>query len=162
MDQEIERKFLLDGRPSIIAGHPSTRITQGYLAITDDTEVRVRSRDHDRLLTVKRGRGGVRGEVTIPLTREQFDDMWALTAGRRLTKRRWEVPHEGVTLEIDVFDGDLAGLVIAEVEFPSLERSIAFTPPDWFGREVTDDPAYRNAALATTGVAIGAEGAADR
>jgi CYTH domain-containing protein len=161
MVQEIERKFLLDGRPSIIEGRPSTRVTQGYLAITDDTEVRVRSRADDRLLTVKRGRGAVRGEVTIPLTDEQFDEMWAFTAGRRLTKRRWVVPHDAVIVEIDVYDGDLDGLVIAEVEFPSVEASVAFTPPDWFGREVTDDPAYRNAALATTS-AEGATSVRDR
>jgi adenylate cyclase len=149
---EIERKFLLDGPPPVIDGRTPTRIEQGYLAITADTEVRVRSRAEDRVLTVKGGRGLSRREVTIPLTREQFDELWDLTAGRRLVKRRWVIPQDGVELEIDVFEGDLDGLVIAEVEFPSKEASAAFVPPDWFGREVTDDSAYRNAALAAEGL----------
>lgn len=149
--QEIERKFLLDGVPPVVDGHPSTEITQGYIAITDDAEVRIRARAGEHVLTVKGGRGVVRREVTVTLTREQFDALWPMTAGRRVTKRRVVVPHDDVELEIDVFTGELGGLVIAEVEFPSQEASEAFSPPAWFGREVTDDPAYRNAALATDG-----------
>ena len=148
---EIERKFLLDGVPAVVDRYPPTEIEQGYLAITDDTEVRVRSRADDRMLTVKGGRGIVRREVTIPLTGAQFDELWPLTAGRRLTKRRWVVPHGDVDFEIDAFAGALDGLVIAEVEFASTAASDAFVAPDWFGREVTDDAAYRNAALATDG-----------
>lgn len=153
--QEIERKFLLDVPPAIIEGHIPTRIRQGYLAITDDTEVRVRSRGDDRLLTVKGGRGMVRREATIPLTVEQFDELWALTAGRRVSKRRWVVPYGAVELEIDVFDEELEGLVIVEVEFASEQASAAFVAPDWFGREVTDDHRYRNAALAMEGLVRG-------
>jgi CYTH domain-containing protein len=148
---EIERKFLLDAPPSVVEGRPSTRILQGYIAITEDTEVRVRARGDDRLLTAKGGRGMVRREVTVPLTAEQFDGMWPLTEGRRVTKRRWVIADGDIELEIDVFDGDLDGLVIVEIEFPTPEASAAFTPPDWCGPEVTDDERYRNAALATEG-----------
>jgi len=150
--EEIERKFLLDGPPPIIDGRAPTRIVQAYLAITADTEVRIRARAGDRVLTVKGGRGLSRREVSIPLTGEQFDELWELTDGRHLTKRRWVIAERDVELEIDVFEGDLDGLVIAEVEFPSEEASAAFVPPPWFGREVTDDGAYRNAALATEGL----------
>lgn len=146
---EIERKFLLERVPDWIDAHPSTSIAQGYVAITDDTEVRVRARGQDRLLTAKGGRGTIRQEVTVALTAEEFDQLWELTTGRRLTKRRWVVPHDDVEVEIDMFDGHLAGLAVAEVEFPSEAASAAFAPPEWFGREVTDDPGYRNAALAT-------------
>lgn len=151
--QEIERKFLLEAAPALIEGHTPTRILQGYLAITDDTEVRVRARGGDRVLTVKGGRGLVRREVSIPLTDDQFDEMWALTAGRRVSKRRWVIPYDAVLLEIDVFDEDLDGLVIVEIEFPSEQASAAFVAPGWFGREVTEDSRYRNAALATQGPA---------
>jgi CYTH domain-containing protein len=150
--QEIERKFLLDAVPAVVEGHTPTRIRQGYLAITDDTEVRVRSRGGDRVLTVKGGRGLVRREVSIPLTAEQFDELWPLTEGRRINKQRWVIPSDAVELEIDAFDDDLDGLVIAEIEFGSEEASAAFVTPDWFGREVTDDIRYRNAALATEGM----------
>lgn len=152
---EIERKFLLDALPDDIDDHPSTRILQGYLAITDDIEVRVRAREDDRLLTIKGGRGEVRHETTLTLSADEFDELWELTADRRLEKRRYLVHKGEVEVEIDVFESGLAGLLIAEVEFPSAEASARFEPPAWFGREVTDDDTYRNAALATGGVPSG-------
>ncbi len=130
----------------------ATRIRQGYLAVSDDAEVRVRERAGDRLLTVKRGRGVVRREVTITLEADDFDRLWELTAGRRISKRRWAIPlnsHGEREVEIDRFGGHLEGLMIAEVEFASEADSEAFEPPPWFGREVTDDDRYRNAVLAT-------------
>lgn len=148
---EIERKFLLDDLPPQLADADSTRILQGYLAVSDDVEVRIRACAGDHLLTVKSGRGEVRGEVTVTLTREQFDELWTLTAGRRLAKRRWVItddPEAQVNIEVDRFDGSLDGLVMAEVEFPSQDASRAFLPPSWFGPEVTSDDRYRNAALA--------------
>ena len=150
---EIERKFLLDAVPDVVEGHTPTRIAQGYLAITDDTEVRVRARAGDHVLTIKGGRGLVRREASIPLTAEQFDELWPLTEGRRINKRRWVIPSDAAELEIDVFDDELDGLVVAEIEFESEQASAAFVVPDWFGREVTDDSRYRNAALATEGLA---------
>lgn len=148
--QEIERKFLLDRLPPATGDVTPTRIDQGYLAVTDDVEVRIRSRAGAHLLTVKGGRGEVRSEVTVEISEEQIAQLWALTAGRRIRKRRWVLPGgDGLEFEIDEFAGDLAGLLIAEVEFASTEESRAFAPPAWFGREVTDDERYRNAALAT-------------
>ena len=149
---EIERKFLLDDIPPRLTDGESTHISQGYLVITDDLEVRIRARAGDHLLTVKGGRGEVRREVTITLTSEQFNELWSLTEGRRLTKRRWVVTDDSeaeLDIEVDSFEGALDGLMIAEVEFASREASGAFRPPSWFGREVTDDDRYRNAALAT-------------
>ena len=52
-----------------------------------------------------------------------------------------------LTAELDLFSGELAGLVILEVEFPSVEAAVSFTPPAWFGRDVTEDPAYHNSAI---------------
>lgn len=147
---EIERKFLLDELPAATADVEPTRIDQGYLAVTDDLEVRVRARAGDHLLTVKGGRGAVRTEVTLPVSREQFDDLWALTEGRRISKQRWVLPYDSqAEVEVDCFEAGLDGLLIAEVEFASADASRGFTPPDWFGSEVTDDDRYRNAALAT-------------
>lgn len=148
---EIERKFLLDELPPETAGRAPTRIDQGYLAVTDDVEVRVRARGDDHLLTVKGGRGEVRTEITLPVSPDVFDDLWALTAGRRIHKQRWVLAPDSdreVEVEVDRFEGALEGLLIAEVEFASEQASRAFTPPDWFGSEVTDDDRYRNAALA--------------
>jgi adenylate cyclase len=153
---EIERKFVLDGKPEWLDEYDSARIEQGYLAIVEgETEVRMRRKDDQALLTVKQGAGEVRREEEIELTEDQFEALWPLTEGRRVAKRRYEVPHEGLTIEIDVFDGPLSGIVTAEVEFDSEEASAAFEPPEWLGREVTGDPKYANESLATRGAPEG-------
>ncbi len=71
----------------------------------------------------------------------------ALCAGRRIAKTRHDVPHDGLLWEVDVFEGPLAGLVIAEVELPCPDHSVGL--PSWVGREITDDARYANAVLAS-------------
>lgn len=58
------------------------------------------------------------------------------------------MPLDDDVVDVDVFLDDHAGLIVAEVEFDSDDAMAAFEPPDWFGREVTDDDAFTNAALA--------------
>ena len=150
---EIERKFLVGDAPAELAGHPCSEIRQGYLAIdADGTEVRVRSRDGSAVLTVKQGAGRSRAEEELELGGGQFERLWPLTAGRRIEKRRYVVPTTGaLTIEVDVYAGELEGLVIAEVEFPDDRAADAFEPPAWFGREVTDDARFKNQSLAREG-----------
>jgi len=71
-----------------------------------------------------------------------------LTEGLRIEKTRYELAYFEATIELDQFHGRLAGLVVAEVEFESEDASRNFEPPDWFGREVTDDGSYSNRRLA--------------
>src|SRR5262249_16657675 len=96
---EIERKFLVATPPSGHDRHPSTAIERGYLAIADDgTEVRTRRRDGAATLTVK-GRGGrSRVEEELEIGGERFERLWPLTAGRRIEKRRYEIPEDGATI----------------------------------------------------------------
>jgi adenylate cyclase len=150
---EIERKFVVDDVPAELADHPSSEIRQGYLAIDGDgTEVRVRSRDGGAVLTVKQGAGRSRSEEELELGEDQFEQLWPLTEGRRIEKRRYDVPtSEGLTIEVDVYAGELEGLVIAEVEFPDNRAADAFEPPRWFGREVTEDSGFKNQNLAREG-----------
>jgi adenylate cyclase len=145
---EIERTYLLDDLPPDLDDHPSTHIRQGYLAVADGVEVRIRARDGDFMLTVKGGNGLVRSETTITISEHEFDELWSLTVGRRVEKRRWVIPHGELEVEVDVFAGKLSGLALVEVEFDSEVASTEFAPPDWFGREVTDEVAYGNAQLA--------------
>jgi len=152
MALEVERKFLLPGAPEWLGDHPVARIEQGYIAITDDVEVRLRSADDDRYLTVKRGHGEVREEVEIRLSEEQFGAFWPLTESLRLDKSRYLVPVEDLTVEVDVFEGPLHGLVLAEIEFPSEALSQQFQPPPWLGEEVTGDDRYANQDLARSGL----------
>jgi adenylate cyclase len=151
--QEIERKFLIEEPPSWLDDHSAQELRQGYVALTDDTEVRLRATDGQRRLTVKRGHGEVRREEEIDLDEAQFGALWPLTESLRVSKRRHRVPLEGteLTAEVDVFAGELAGLVVAEVEFPSRERADAFEAPNWLGRELTGDARYETATLARAG-----------
>jgi adenylate cyclase len=149
---EIERKFVLERRPSGLDEHPCRRIEQGYVAIDPDgTEVRVRRKGDARTLTVKSGAGLVRTEEELALEPASFDALWTLTDGRRVVKTRYEVPLDGLTAEVDEYEGALEGLRTAEVEFDSEAASAAFQPPDWLGREVTGDARYANRTLAVSG-----------
>jgi adenylate cyclase len=147
---EIERKFLV----SAIPGDPGSGIPilQGYLPLTgDDVELRVRRKGDHTVLTVKRGHGLDRGEQELAISAELFEALWPLTEGHRIEKTRYELPHGDLTIELDEFGGELEGLLVAEVEFASLEASEAFAEPDWLGREVTENPAYANRTLAERG-----------
>ena len=152
-EREIERKFLLRRPPDGYDEYRGASIEQGYLAVADDgTEVRVRRQDGRFTQTIKRGSGLNRAEVEISLDRAQFEALWPLTEDRRLSKTRTRVPCGALTVEIDRYDGTLAGLWVAEIEFASEEAGRAFDPPDWLGAEVTDDERYKNRRLALDGL----------
>jgi CYTH domain-containing protein len=151
---EIERKFLVPQRPELDAER-SVEIEQGYLALADDrggAEVRLRRKDDELLLTVKAGSGRARAEEELALDRERFEALWPLTEGRRVAKTRHVIPHGELQIELDVYAGDLEGLLVAEVEFPDDDSAEQFEPPDWFGEEVTGKHEYLNETLATEGL----------
>ena len=151
MAVEIERKFLVERVPGHALGWPGERIEQGYAALADEVEVRLRRYGGRCLLTVKRGSGLERDEGEIGLSEAQLETLWPATAGRRVVKTRRVGEVDGVGVELDVFEGALDGLVVAEVEVGSEEAARAFRPPAWFGREVTDDARYANRSLAVNG-----------
>jgi adenylate cyclase len=153
-DQEIERKFLVVGElPDDLYQHPSDEISQGYVAIADDgTEVRVRARGGDYTLTVKSGPSLTRVEEEIEIDERRFESLWPLTAGRRIEKRRFLIPAgDQLSIELDVYGGELDGLVTAEIEFDSAEQAEAFEPPPWIGSDVTGNGGYSNQSLAARG-----------
>jgi CYTH domain-containing protein len=152
MGKEIERKFLVSAiPPDIINQYQALSVHQGY--ITSDPagqQVRVRSKGVDFFLTVKSKGQLERDEVEIKLSAEQFDALWPLTEGRRIEKKRYEVPYHEHTIEVDLFEGALSGLVVAEVEFASVEESQKLLLPEWFGEEVTEDARYTNSQMASS------------
>jgi adenylate cyclase len=151
MATEIERKFLLEEVPPTLRLARGQAIKQGYLALDGDTEVRLRTGSAPRL-TIKSGRGAVRTEVELPVKTRDAQALWDLTEGRRVEKTRRLMRIDGVQAEVDEYGGDLAGLVVAEVEFDHEQAAKAFTPPAWFGRELTGDAAYANRNLACDGL----------
>jgi adenylate cyclase len=144
---EIERKFTIDEVPDGLLEGRGSAIRQGYLSI-EPVEVRIRSYDGDsHELTVKSLGGLSRTEVNVPLTADQFEELWQLVE-RVVEKIRHDLELGGHTVEVDVYGGKLEGLVVAEVEFSTEREAVDFARPPWFGTEVTDDKRYRNAALA--------------
>jgi CYTH domain-containing protein/CHAD domain-containing protein len=153
MAPEIERKFLLDELPEWLGRHDSVEIEQGYLAIAETAEVRVRRSDGKPVLTVKRGSGESRQEIEVGLGEAVAEVLWSATGDRRIAKRRYLVPlEEGLRAEVDVYSGRLGGLAVVEVEFPDEAAAKAFRAPPWFGRELTGERAYANQSLALDGV----------
>ena len=139
--------------PSDLEQWPSTAIEQGYLAMADDLpEVRVRRRGGRAFLTVKSAGGRVRVEEEIEIEPDRFERLWPLTEGLRIEKTRYEIDAgDGLVIELDIYAGDLEGLVVAEVEFASEEAADGFAPPDWLGPDVTEDLRYKNQRLARDG-----------
>jgi CHAD domain-containing protein/CYTH domain-containing protein len=152
-DREVERKFLLTGLPTLPGAESPVEIEQGYLPGERLIERvrRIRSEEGEELVrTVKEGSGLTRLEVEEPVSPDVFDQLWPLTEGRRLRKRRYRVPDGDLTWEIDEFlDRDL---VLAEVELAG--RPVDVEVPAWLqphvDREVTEDDAYSNVRLASS------------
>ncbi len=141
---EIERKFKVRELPDL-SKYPFKQLEQGYL--NTNPVVRVRKEDEEYYLTYK-GKGFLeREEYNLPLNKEAFEHLITKADGRVITKKRYLIPFEKYTIELDIFEGDLAPLIIAEVEFETKEEAVSFTPPDWFGEDVTEDPSYSNSNL---------------
>lgn len=151
---EIERKFLVAAVPDGVRLQDGVAIDQGYLAVGEDgAEVRLRRAGARLMLTAKSGAGLVRAESEIELDDGQFEALWPATEGRRIEKTRTVIPlGGGLAIELDVYRGALSGLIVAEVEFPSVDAANAFELPTWFGAEVTDDARYKNRRLAVDGL----------
>jgi CYTH domain-containing protein len=155
-NQEVERKWIVnENELPDLAAIQGIEVRQGYLALSPDgTEVRLRQKGEKYLQTIKSDGGLVRAEVEIELTKGQFDNLWQTTVGRRLEKTRYEIAFKDVKIELDIFSGYLAGLVMAEVEFLSISDSKRFIAPDWFGKEVTEDNRFKNKNLALNGIPL--------
>ena len=148
-NREIERKFLVKWLPDNLKRARHFTIEQGYLATESaGRQVRLRKSGSAASLTFKVARSSHREEREIKLGPKQFAALWPGTAGRRLRKVRYEIPWDNVMIEIDIYRGRHAGLVVAEVEFPNSASCRRFKAPWWFGREVTGEKRYSNVRLA--------------
>lgn len=145
---EIERKYLITRPPADYTSYPHHMIEQGYLST--DPVVRVRREDDSCYLTYKSKGHLVREEYNLPLTPDSYEHLIQKADGHILTKKRYLIPMEGsdhLTIELDIFEGRFKGLMLAEVEFPDREEAETFTPPAWFGKDVTFSGEYQNSRL---------------
>lgn len=146
MGVEIERKFLVRDECWRSLGQ-GVLLRQGYLSSAPERVVRVRIEGNAAMLTIKgRSTGATRSEWEYPIPMadaEAFLD--GLCERPIIEKKRYRIPYEGMTWEVDEFFGENAGLVVAEIELES--EGQAFAKPEWVGDEVTHDARYFNANL---------------
>ncbi len=146
MALEIERRFLVRKNISHLC-RDGVPIVQGYLPRDGQTTVRVRLAGEQATLTMKSAKtGACREELEFPLLPDLARKILEHSCeGRVIRKTRYRHEQDGLCWEIDVFEGENAGLVIAEVELSDPQQVIPL--PDWIGAEVTSLPAYGNSAL---------------
>ena len=157
--KEIERKWLVNPtmfRVLSLEGCTVHEVKQGYVHILrpEGVQFRLRQIDEDYLLTAKQKTGDAvkRDEINGYTDREVFETMWPLTRGNRVVKKRYDIPDEGRILELDIFEGNLAPLIMAEREFDFDEEARLYKPLAWIGPEVTADKRYKNDWLAKHGL----------
>lgn len=151
---EIEQKYLVQHLPDSSVWHTTSVIEQGYLCT--GPVVRIRRIDEQYVLTYKAKTSGsdekqvrINREEELPLTREAYEHLRKKCDGCLIEKERHCISYGKYTIELDVFHGKYEGLVLAEVEFPSVEEARKFNKPEWFGDNVSDDYHYSNAYMAT-------------
>jgi len=147
MAKEIERKFTIINDSWKQAATGSSRFRQGYMGTDEKASVRIRLEDNKANINIKSATLGIQRqeyEYDIPVTdaNEMLD---TLCHKPLIEKTRHYVQHEGKTWEIDVFQGDNQGLVIAEIELDAEDESFAL--PDWAGEDVSHDTRYYNVCL---------------
>lgn len=151
---EIERKFLVAPDFQIPDGSTGAQLRQAYVTDPDSrVEVRVRAKGSQFLMALKchdsQSTAMAREEVEFDITAETFHQVWELAAGESVSKFRWDVPlPDGLVATVDVYDGAHLGLRTVEVEFDSVAAAQEFSPPEWFGEDVTGQARYANRLLA--------------
>lgn len=145
---EIERKYLIEKNniPFDYTQYPCRHIEQGYLCT--EPVVRIRQDNDEYILTYKSKGLMVREEYNLPLTKSAYAHLKEKVDGRLIVKDRYVIPLENnLFIELDLFSGDLSDLSLAEVEFPDVTSAENFLPPEWFGEDVSNLPAYQNSNL---------------
>lgn len=148
MATEIERKFLVLNDSWRTQAAPGVRYRQGYLSGSKKSSVRVRIEGEVARLNIKSATLGVTRreyEYAIPLL-DANEILKDLCDGPLIDKLRFHVQHGQHVWEIDVFEGDNAGLVVAEIELSREDET--FAHPAWLGAEVSHDARYYNVCLA--------------
>ena len=143
---EIEKKFLVNEIPFSLDSFKSRKIEQAYLST--DPVIRVRRDNDEYYLTYKSKGFIVREEYNLPLNKSSYEHLLSKADGNIITKTRYEIPEKNnLTIELDIFEGNFTGLILAEVEFESEADANSYIPPEWFTKDVSNESAYHNSTL---------------
>ncbi|RRS30311.1 MAG: adenylate cyclase [Epsilonproteobacteria bacterium (ex Lamellibrachia satsuma)] len=148
MAKEIERKFLVDifKLPTLPKGKV---IKQGYIPTAGTATVRARISDDQAFLTLKgKATGLTRSEFEYPVPLEDAQNILnELCSHPFIEKTRYLIPYGDHIWELDIFEGENEGLIVAEIELENEDE--IFEKPAWVTQEVSDDTRYRNSNLIT-------------
>jgi CYTH domain-containing protein len=150
---EIERKFLVKNIPDSFKEYEKIDILQAY--ISTKPTIRIRKCNDNFILTIK-GKGTIaKEEYELEITEDEFNSLLNKKeeGTKCIKKTRFKIPlKDGLTAELDEYYGELEGLFTVEVEFAEIDAARDFVPPDWFGKEVTEDSTFSNASLSKNGI----------
>ncbi|MCH5265000.1 MAG: CYTH domain-containing protein [Lachnospiraceae bacterium] len=151
---EIEKKYLVEELPEDLAHYDKSELEQCYLCA--EPTIRARKSDDSYILTYKSRKVteekealNISEELEVPLNAEAYAHLKEKADGICIVKTRYRIPYGKYQIELDVFHGEYEGFCLAEVEFPSVEEGRLFTPPSWFGKDVSGDFHYTNSYLSS-------------
>ncbi|MES2862549.1 MAG: CYTH domain-containing protein [Bacteroidota bacterium] len=146
--QEIERKFLVHSLDFIAEATQAQKIAQGYLNSAPERTVRIRIKDDKGFITIK-GKGDATGTTRFEWEKEidlhEAEALLSLCETGVIDKTRYLIPSGKHIFEVDIFEGENKGLVMAEIELS--DANDTFEKPSWLAEEVTNDEKYYNAYL---------------
>ena len=148
MAKEIERKYLVANDKWRERVSKKMAYKQGYLHSSPDCSIRIRVCEDKANLNIKSATPSiVRDEYEYPIPADEAYEMLETLCRKPLIEktRHHIIEHDSSLWEIDVFNGENEGLILAEIELQSVEQN--FAKPDWLGKEVSDDPRYYNLYL---------------
>lgn len=156
---EIERKFLMSELPPRFDSYPHYSIEQGYISSTPVIRIRKKSTDVETkyILTIKSSGLMSREEYEINISKEEYINLSKKVEGNFIKKTRYNIPidyrygsgKKDLTLELDVFDGVFSGIVLGEIEFASEELAYAYSPDQYFYKDVTEDTDFHNSTMSS-------------
>lgn len=163
--KEIERKFILeDGMGETIlkmardSEHEEEQLEQFYISLEPEVRLRksIGSRKEEVTLTIKSGKGIERTEVEIPMEIDRYDALKSQAIGHVIKKTRTTLTGIKNPISIDKYNMEgnpMNGMMVAEVEFDTIDEANNYQVPSLFGAEVTEDERYKNKNLAANGLA---------
>ncbi|RKR83741.1 adenylate cyclase [Mucilaginibacter gracilis] len=147
MGVEIERKFLVDHAKWQTLQKPHGMvIKQGYLLTDPEKTIRIRIKDQLSYITIKGKTKGIsRSEYEYPIPLNEANELLSSLCEAVISKTRYCITFAGKLWEVDVFNGDNQGLIVAEIELD--DENEQFDTPPWLAAEVSDDARYYNSNL---------------
>jgi len=135
---EVERVFLLKKLPEDLLEYKHIDIKIGDFTQNNDVDILKARQKGDKFELIKKETISdlERKEYVIPLSENEFNILFPVTS-RKHSKKRFFYPLDKFTCEIDFYLEDMLGYARAEVEFESSKEAEEFTPPSWFGDEIT-------------------------